>query len=173
MGDNLDLVLTGIGTTVGIISIILTGIIYRRVDTIRKKQIKNAQQPYESNTSNNMNNIQEYFQEICRITKDYNDNVSKIESDNYENMNSRIATYYESNMSKMKLLLEKSDRDLERWIDLDQNKRIKYKNIIEHFEWMINEFYQMRDDEDIQLRIWTKNYHEMMQKKLLIDHILQ
>lgn len=164
--------LTILGVIFGAISIILTILIYNKVETIRKKQIKNAQQPYESNTNNNMNDIQSYFQEIYRITKDYENDITKIENGDYENMNSRITTYYESHVDKMKLLLEKSNRDLERWVDLDKNKREKYEKIITYFKWVINEFHQMRDDDEIQLRIWTKNHHEMLQKKLSIERIL-
>lgn len=180
MDHEINLILAIIGIIIGSISIYITIRIYYNVSNIKKKQIENSQKPYESNTNHNMSMIHEHFKNIARITQECEGSINIADDDNdvdvdlYVSMNSRLSTYYVSNMLKMKRLLEKSNRDLELWIDLDENKRMNYKKIIDNFDWMINEFYQTRDNnEEIQLRIWTKNHHELTQKRLLVDRILQ
>jgi len=161
------LLFTILGFTAGIIAIIITVAIYKKVDSIRKKQSDNAQGPYKANTEKNMNEIHGYFRDLIRITK-YYDKDSEVPQD----MTTEIESYYSTNDSKIKSLFEKSGRDLELWIDLDQGKRKQYQSIIDDFSWLINEFFQTNDDDEMQTRIWTDNHHELLQKKFRIEGIL-
>jgi len=168
MSDHeLGLVFTILGFVVGVVAIILTVLIYRKVESIRSRQVANAQGPYKSNTETNMNEIHGYFRDIIRITNEY-DEDSEISS----NMNSQIESYYDTNTSKMKSLLDKSRRDLEWWIDLDQSKRKNYQSIIDDYDWLINKFFQTNGNEEMQTRIWTDNHRELLQKKFRIESLL-
>jgi len=159
---------TILGFSVGIIAIIITVAIYKKVETIRKKQSDNVQGPYKANTEKNMNEIHGHFRDLIRITKDY-DKDSEI---NQDGVTTEIESYYHANDSKIKSLFEKSGRDLQLWFDLDQSKRKQYQSIIDDFSWLINEFFQTNDDGEMQTRIWTDNHHELLQKKFRIEGIL-
>lgn len=162
------LLFTILGFSVGIIAIIITVAVYKKVETIRKKQSDNAQGPYKVNTERNMNEIHGHFRDLIRITKDY-DKDSEI---NQDSATTEIESHYHANDSKMKSLFEKSERDLQLWFDLDQSKRKQYQSIIDDFSWLINEFFQTNDDDEMQTRIWTDNHHELLQKKFRIEGIL-
>lgn len=167
MEHELGLLFTILGFIVGVIAIILTVLIYKKVNTIRDKQVENAQGPYKSNTGRNMNEIHGHFRDLVRITEDFDKN-----SDIPFGLTSKIEFYYNSNNSKMDSLFEKSTRDLELWVDLDQNKRKDYRSILSDFEWLINKFFQTNDDQEMQTRIWTDNHHELLQKKFRLEGIL-
>jgi len=167
MEHEIGLIFTILGFVVGVMAIILTVLIYRKVNSIKTKQVENAQGPYKSNTETNMNEIHGYFRDIIRITKEYDKDLEISPS-----MNSQIESYYDANNSKMNSLLEKSKRDLELWIDLDKNKRKNYQLIIDDYDWLINEFFQTNGNEEMQTRIWTDNHHDLLQKKFRIEGIL-
>jgi len=162
-----------LGAIVGIGAIVYAYYIKRQVNDISKRQKENAQGPYKINTSKNMNEIHGYFRDIIRITKNLDPEKLELEENmDYTNVTSELDSYYNSNKKKMISLLEKTIRDLGVWYDLDKNIRPKFEEIIENFQWLTNEFFESNKDQEMQTRIWTDNYDELLQKKYKIEQIL-
>ena len=162
-----------VGVFISIGAIVYAYFIKREVNIISKKQRENAQGPYKINTSKNTNEIHDYFKEIIRITKNVDvENMELEESIDYDNVTAELNSYYNANKTKMNLLLEKSIRDLGAWYDLDKDVRPKLEEIIENFRWLINEFFKINEDQEIQTRIWTDNHNELLGKKYDIELIL-
>lgn len=174
MEHEIGLFFTILGFVVGALAIILTVAIYRKVNSIRSKQVENAQGPYKLNSSKNMNEIHRYFKEIIRITKNTDlDGDELDESINHSNVNAELNSYYQAEKKKMEVLLEKSTRELGAWTDLDQSVRLTFAEIIEDFCWLVNDFFEINRDEEMQIRIWIENHEKLITEKYTIEQILK
>jgi len=161
-----------IGMFIGFGAIVYAYYIKREVYNISNKQTENAQGPYKLNTSKNMDEIHRYVKEIIRITKNI-DGDELEESVNHSNITAELNSYYQADEKKMKLLLEESVRELGAWSDLDQNVRLKLSDIINCFRWLVNDFFEINRDEEMQIRIWTENHEKLTTKKYTIERILK
>lgn len=163
-----------IGVPIGIGAIAYAYFIKREVHSISKKQKENAQGPYKLNTSKNMNEIHMYFKKIIGITKNTNLEDDELkESKNYSDVNAELNSYYQAEKMKMQMLLDKGTQELKAWSDLDQTIRLKFEEIIKDFQWLLNDFFEITQDEEMQIRIWTENYKKLTSKKYNIELILK
>ena len=163
-----------LGVCLGICSIAYAYFIKREVHKISEKQKDNAQGPYKMNTNKNTDEIHRHFKEIIRITKNTDIESDDLEeSVNYSNINAELHSYYQAERANMQNLLEKSTRDLGSWSDLDKNVRLKLEKVIEDFRWLINDFFQVNRDEEMQMRVWIENRSKLTLKKYDIEQILQ
>ena len=162
-----------IGVPIGIGAIVYAYFIKQEVHNISKKQQENAQGPYKLNTSKNLNEIHKYFKEIIRITKNAKLDDELEESKNNSEINAELKSYYQAEKPKMQMLLDKSTPELKAWSDLDQSLRLKFEEVIINLQWLINDFFEVNQDEEMQIRIWTENHKELTSKKFDIEEILK
>lgn len=161
-----------LGICVGTGSIVYAYSIKREVNKILKKQKDNVQGSCKVNTNKNTDKIHRHFKEIIRITKNID-----VESDNLEefanhsNINAELHSYYQAERINMQNLLEKSTKELGSWSDLDKNVRLELENVIEDFRWLINDFFQVHRDEEMQMRVWIENRSKLISKKYNIEQI--
>ena len=64
-------------------------------------------------------------------------------------------------------------RELGAWSDLDKDVRLKFEEIINDFRWLVNNFFEIDRDEEMQIRIWTANHDKLLNKKYNIEQILK
>jgi len=158
-----------LGFVVGIIAIIITLKIYSKVKSIETKQRENAEAPYSTNTIKNMDDIHENFRDIVRFVK----RVNFDQPETHTPITQKLDLYYTANSEKMTMLFQKSKGDLLMWVNLDKDLRIKYWQIVENFQWLIQDYFKTGVDEELQTRMWTENYQELLNKKHEIETILQ
>ena len=174
----LGLIFGGLGLIVSMFSIFISLAIYTRIETNRKS----VQYPYKIITESNMKSIHEYFNDILRILKnydgeytdEYDESMSREERERLKplEITENLASFFQIHAGEMNVLLENSKHDLGLWVDLKKERRLKYNKIIKHFNWLINNFYHDKNDDEIRIRIWTRNYDELMSIKHEIDQFL-
>lgn len=167
-----------LGFILSVVSIIVSCIIYNKVKAIRD----DAQTPYRMGTKENLNNIHDSFKDVMRVIKDYDGNYTGEydEETTYEERRSemplditeQLSEFYRINKKTMIILLETTKKELDLWVDLDNNSREKYKKIVSSYEWLTYNFFQNKVDEEVVVRIWTDNYKKMLNKKFEIEEIL-
>ena len=163
-----------LGVFLGIGSIAYAYFIKREVHKISEKQKDNAQGPYKVNTNKNTDEIHRHFKEIIRITKNTDVESDDLEeSVNHSNINAELYSYCQAERANMQNLLEKSTRELGSWSDLDKNVRLELERVIEDFRWLINDFFQVNRDEEMQMRVWIENHSKLTSKKHDIEQILR
>lgn len=172
--SNIGSIASIIGVFLGIGAIAYAYFIKREVHGISAKQKENAQGPYKLNTAKNLNEIHNCFKSIIRITKNTDGDGDELEeSVNHINITAELNSYYQADKNKMELLLEKSVRELGAWSDLDKDVRLKFEEIIGDFRWLVNNFFEIDRDEEMQIRIWTTNHEKLLSKKYDIEQILK
>jgi len=163
------LVFSILGFVVGIIAIIIALKIHGKVTAIEIKQKENAEAPYSTNTVKNMDDIHDNFRDIVRFVK----RVDFDQPESHTPITQKLDSYYTTNLEKMTVLFQKSKNDLLMWVNLDKDIRTKYWKIIENFQWLIQDYFKTNINEEVQTRMWTENYQELLNKKHEIETILQ
>ena len=152
-----------------IFSIVITRIVH--------KTKKITQEPHKLNTQKNMKKISDYYLQIMHQCEDYDGDVYD-ESDNIlernYTINIDIKTYYQTNKEDMDSLLIRSQTELDLWLDIDKTKRNKYQQVIDDYAWLVKEFYRhsANDDKTYEIRVWSDNYDDMIQKKIDVENII-
>lgn len=154
---------------VGIIAIIIALVIYKKVQDIRKRQIENAEGTYKEDLKQNAKEIHDHFKNIIIIAKKGEDveDEEKIGS-----ITDELDLYYSSNHKKMRSLIENTETALRMWSSLESSKREKYKEIIEYFKWLTDEYFPPDANPTMKTRIWKKEYSNLRKKRSKIEEIL-
>ena len=116
-----------------------------------------------------MDDIHENFRDIVRFVK----RVNFDQPETHAPITQKLDSHYTVNLEKMISLSQKSRNDLLMWVNLDKDLRTKYWQIVENFQWLIQDYFKIGINEELQTRMWTENYQELLSKKHEIEEILQ
>lgn len=172
----LVLIISSFSLAVTVIAVIIAFLIKRDTRKMKQNQISNAQLPYQKKTYENINEIAHYYREILK-----NLHVSSMETglaieeeteDELVIINSKLSNLFKQSKTEMTQLIQRTDKDLRSWADVNQEANIGFRKIVTNFEWVIDKFFLEDIREEDQIRNWqrfTKNvgsYKEHLEKNM-------